>query len=225
MKGNEGGIWKKKLMQRLWWSAAYQLAALGSQCACSLIHHRTVCPRVAPPTVGWAFPHQSLIKARADSLELELQAVLSHLVWMLGPIIGPARAAQPLSHLSSLFLCILNDHDGVDFGSLGRRDSSVSKCLSQNHEELSSHPSPDTSSTWNLGLAVYVYNPVLWEVGTRADPWHLLAVSQTEWWASGSGRDLVSKNKVASKQGRQLTSTVCLLMNICMHIRTQAYIW
>lgn len=45
--------------------------------------------------MGWAFPHQSLIKTLADSVDPELQAVLSHLVWMLGPVTGPTRVHIP----------------------------------------------------------------------------------------------------------------------------------
>lgn len=49
---------------------AYQLAALGSLSPISDTPPDYL-PRVAPPTVGWAFTHQSLIKTLADSVEPE----------------------------------------------------------------------------------------------------------------------------------------------------------
>lgn len=50
---NRAGTWKQELTQSPWRSAAYP--------ACFLTEART-CPGMAPPTVGWDFPRQSLIR-------------------------------------------------------------------------------------------------------------------------------------------------------------------
>ena len=53
--------WRQGLMQRPWKGAAYWLARHG---LLSLLSYRTrtISPEMAPPTMGWALPHQSLIK-------------------------------------------------------------------------------------------------------------------------------------------------------------------
>jgi len=49
------------MMQKPWRSAANDL--LPKACsACFPVEPRTTSPAMVPPTVGWALPHQSLIK-------------------------------------------------------------------------------------------------------------------------------------------------------------------
>ena len=58
---NRAGTWRQELMQKPWRGAAYWLAPHG---LFSLLSYRTrtTSPGVAPPTMGWALPCQSLIK-------------------------------------------------------------------------------------------------------------------------------------------------------------------
>ena len=66
---HRAGTWRQELMQRTWRGAAYWLASPG---LLSLLSYRTqdYQPRMVPPTMGWALPHQSLIKKMPYSLIL-----------------------------------------------------------------------------------------------------------------------------------------------------------
>jgi hypothetical protein len=57
---NKAETWRQGQMQRPWKNPAYWLVPHSS--ACFLIELRTICLRVAPPTMSWAFTHQSIIK-------------------------------------------------------------------------------------------------------------------------------------------------------------------
>lgn len=54
------GTRRQELKQRPWKSATYCLALHGL--FCFFIHPRSTCPEVAPSTMDWGLPHQSLIK-------------------------------------------------------------------------------------------------------------------------------------------------------------------
>jgi hypothetical protein len=55
------GVWRQELMQRPQRSTAY-LIALSGLLSYLLNTASLMCPRMALLTVGWAFPHQSLLK-------------------------------------------------------------------------------------------------------------------------------------------------------------------
>lgn len=52
---SRAGAWKRELK-------AIEEGCLLACSVCFIIYTRTICPGVVPPTVGWAFPHQSIIK-------------------------------------------------------------------------------------------------------------------------------------------------------------------
>jgi hypothetical protein len=58
---SRAGTWKQELMQRPWRGAAYWVASLGFL-SLLFIEPRTTSLGMAPPTMGWALSHQSLIK-------------------------------------------------------------------------------------------------------------------------------------------------------------------
>ena len=64
---NRAGIWKQELKQRPWRSVAYWIAPRG---LLSLPSYRTQDhqPRMVPPTMGWAPPHQTLIRKMLSGL-------------------------------------------------------------------------------------------------------------------------------------------------------------
>jgi hypothetical protein len=53
---------RQELIQRLWKIATYWLLHHHLLSLLFFIEHRTTSPRVAPPTMKWAFPHQWLKK-------------------------------------------------------------------------------------------------------------------------------------------------------------------
>ena len=62
MKGSSAyWLWRQELMQRPWRGTAYWLAPHDLFILLS-IESRTTSPGMAPPTMDWALPHQSLIK-------------------------------------------------------------------------------------------------------------------------------------------------------------------
>jgi hypothetical protein len=60
-KSNRARTWMQKLMQRPWRDAAYWLAPYALLILSSYRTQDTI-PGLAPLTMGWALPHQSLIK-------------------------------------------------------------------------------------------------------------------------------------------------------------------
>jgi hypothetical protein len=59
---NRSGTWRQELMQRPRGSAVYCLVLHGLLRLHFLIGPRTTSTGIAAPTMGWALPHQSLIK-------------------------------------------------------------------------------------------------------------------------------------------------------------------
>lgn len=59
--GTQGRIWRQELKMRLGWVLLTGLFSMDCLVA-FLIQPKTTCPEIVPPTVGWAHPHQSLIK-------------------------------------------------------------------------------------------------------------------------------------------------------------------
>ena len=60
-ESSPAGTWGQELMHRPWRGVAYWLAPHGCS-ACFLIEPRTTSPGMTVPTMGWALPHQSLIR-------------------------------------------------------------------------------------------------------------------------------------------------------------------
>ena len=58
---SRAGIWRQELMQRPWRVLLTGLLLMTCS-TCFLIEPRTTCLGVAPPTVGWALHHLSLVK-------------------------------------------------------------------------------------------------------------------------------------------------------------------
>ena len=55
----KAGIWRQELKPRLWKNTSHWLAPWPS----TFVNQPSpTCPATAPPTVGWAFPHQLAIK-------------------------------------------------------------------------------------------------------------------------------------------------------------------
>ena len=71
---NRAGAWRQELMQRPWRGAAYWLALYD---LLSLLSYRTQnhSPGVATPTMGWALPHQSLVK------KIHYRSAYSQILW------------------------------------------------------------------------------------------------------------------------------------------------
>jgi hypothetical protein len=59
--GTQAGTWRQELMQRPWRVLLTGLLLMTCS-TCFLIEPRTTCLGVAPPTVGWALHHLSLVK-------------------------------------------------------------------------------------------------------------------------------------------------------------------
>jgi hypothetical protein len=63
---HRAGIWRQELMQRSWRVLLTGLLPMACS-GCVFTEPRTTSPGVAPPTMGSALPHQSLIKKMLQS--------------------------------------------------------------------------------------------------------------------------------------------------------------
>lgn len=77
--GAPGQEFKQKQRQEPWNTGLLLVSCL----VCFPTQPRTTCPRLAPPTVGWAFPHQSVIKKMLQRAQANLTEANSQLKFPL----------------------------------------------------------------------------------------------------------------------------------------------
>jgi hypothetical protein len=98
------GTWKQKPIQRPWRRMLTGLLPIAWS-ACFLIEPRTTSPGMAPPTMGWALPHQSVIKKMPSSLAYNPILWRHFLIWGFLLSVDPRLYQVDINLSSSLGKC------------------------------------------------------------------------------------------------------------------------